>query len=185
VSSPAAVTPLSEILDFYPHLPGPLPGGEILRPRSDFFLHPPVLYREGWSIVRGRTFLITPLSSTKGVVLCPKLDFFRHLPGPLPGGEILCPRSDFFRHPPVLYQEGWSIVRGRTFLLTSLVFYQEGRSFVRDRTFSSPPCPLPRGVVLCPISDFLRGYYSSPDFLTRLLLLSRFFNEVITPLPIF
>jgi hypothetical protein len=122
VSSPAAITPLSEILDFSPHL---------FVQNLTFLLTSLVLYQEGRSCVRDRTFFVTPLSSTerggplsevglsssppcplpRGVVLCPKLDFSPHLPGPLPGGEILCPRSDFFRHPPVFYREGWSIVR--------------------------------------------------------------------------
>jgi hypothetical protein len=135
VSSPVVITPLSKISDISHHPPGPLPGGEILCPRSDFSRHPPVLYQEGRSFVRDRTFS---------------------------------------RHPPVLYREGWSFVRDRTFSRHPPVFYREGWSFVRDRTFlvtplsstgrggplseiglfSSPPCPLPGGVVLSPKLDF-------------------------------
>jgi hypothetical protein len=138
-------------LDFYPHPLGPLPRGEILCPRSDFPHHPPVLYREGWSIVRDRTFLITPLSSTER------------------GG--LLSEIGLLSSPP------WSSTK-------------RGDPLFEIELSSSPPCPLPRGVVHCPRSDFphhplsstergglclrsdfLRGYYSSPDFLTRLLLL--------------
>jgi len=76
-------------------------------------------------------------------------------PCPLPRGVVHCPRSDSSHHPPVLYREGWFFVQNWTFLLTPLVLYKEGRSFVRDRLLSSsPPCPLPRGVVHCPRSDF-------------------------------
>jgi hypothetical protein len=195
VSSPTVITPLSKTSDISHHPPGPLPRGEILCPGSDFLRHPPVLYQEGRSLVRDRTSFITPLSSTRrgdplseiglsssppcplprGVVLCPKLDFSPHLPGPLPGGEILCPRSDFPHHPPVLYREGWSIVRDRTFLITPLSSTKRGGSLTKIGLFSSPPWSSTRRGD--PLSEI--GLFS------RLLLLSRFFNEVITPLPIF
>jgi hypothetical protein len=153
-------------LDFYPHPLGPLPRGEVLCPRSDFPHHPPVLYQEGRSfprsdfphhppvlyqegrsIVQNRTFLITPMSSTKRGGLLSKIEHFSSPPCPLPRGVVFCPKSDISHHPHVLYQEGRSIVRDRTFLIT-------------------PLSSTKRGGLLSKI-----GHFSL--FLTRLLLLSR------------
>jgi hypothetical protein len=90
----------------------------------------------------------------RGVVFCPKLDFYPHPLGPLPRGMVHCPRSDFPHHPPVLYREGWSFVRNWTFILIPLVLYQEGWSIVRDRTF-----------LITPLSSTERGGLLWTDFL--------------------
>jgi hypothetical protein len=95
-----------------------------------------------------------PCPLPRGVVLCPKLDFSPHPPGPLPRGVVLCPRSDFSTHPPVLYREGWFFVQNWTFLLTPWSSTKRGGPFSEIGLSSSPPCPLPRGVVLCPKLDF-------------------------------
>jgi hypothetical protein len=173
---------LSEI-GLFSSPPCPLPGGEILCPKLDFSHHPLVLYQEGRSFVRDRTFLVTPLSSTRRGDPLSKIGFFSSPPGPLPGGEILCPRSDFFssppcplprgvvhcprsdfsRHPPVLYQEGRSFVQNWTFLITLRSSTKRGDPLSEIGLFSSPPwSSTRRGGLLSEI-----GPFSSPPVLYR------------------
>jgi len=140
VSSPAVITPLSST-----GRGGPL--SEI-----GLFLVTPLSSTErGGSFVRDRTFLLTPLSSTERGGLLSKIGHFSSPLCPLPRGVVFCPRSDFSRHPPVLYREGWILCPRSDISRHPPVLYREGWFFVQNRTF-------------------LRGYYSSPNFLTRLLL---------------
>jgi hypothetical protein len=100
--------------------PRPQLRGVVHCPRSDFSHHPPVHNREGWSIVRDRTFHITPLSSTERGGPLSEIGRSSSPPCPQPRGVVHCPRSDVPHHPPVLNREGWSIVRDRTVLITPL-----------------------------------------------------------------
>jgi hypothetical protein len=95
--------------------------------------YPPVLIQEGCPCPRYRTFLITPLSSSRKGVLVRDIG-----------------RSS---SPPVLIQEGCPCPRYRTFLITPPVLIQEGCPCPRYRTFLITPCPHPGRVSLSEISD--------------------------------
>jgi hypothetical protein len=154
--------PLSEIgCSSSPHCPQPR--GVVHCPRSDVPHHPPVFYREGWSIVRDQTFLITPLSFTERGGPLSEIGRFSSAPCPQPRGVVHCPRSDGPHHPPVLNREGWSIVRDRTFLITPLSSTERGGPLSEIGRSSSPLCPLPRGVVHCPRSDVPHHPLSSTE----------------------
>jgi hypothetical protein len=69
------------------------------------------------------------------------------------GGRRSTPEISGSSSPPALKQEGRSIVRDRNFLITPLSSTERGGPLSEIGRSSSPPCPLPRGVVLCPSLD--------------------------------